>query len=90
MTPRYCSLEIMRKVLSYHQEKAQGRFTEFDGHWNEREVNLLQCQVCDHRARGGEGYCYMWREQPTGVCFENTAYKRHLTTAMAYWQKKRS
>ena len=42
---------------------------------------IMNCSTCDHSsennriARKSEGYCYMWKEEPEGQCFQHTAYK---------------
>ena len=41
----------------------------------------MNCETCGHSskncaiARDSDGYCYMWRVEPEGQCFQHTGYK---------------
>lgn len=75
MTPRYCSLEVMRSVIVFAGNGSVGKFDEFSGSWNESEVCLMNCSTCDHKKRPDDGHCYMFRTAPSGVCGQHTGYK---------------
>lgn len=34
---------------------------------------LNNCQACEHRANPQGGHCYMFREEPQGVCYQHTS-----------------
>lgn len=42
---------------------------------------VMNCSTCSNstknnqRARESEGYCYMFKEEPEGQCFQHTSYK---------------
>ena len=38
----------------------------------ERLANPNNCATCDHKKQAGEGWCYMFRDEPKDVCFQHT------------------
>lgn len=41
---------------------------------------VMNCETCDHKKHygGADGYCYMWREEPEGKCYQHTKYKANI------------
>ena len=50
---------------------------------------IMNCSTCGNssenngRARDSDGYCYMWKEEPEGECFQHTAYKDSSANALS-------
>lgn len=40
-----------------------------------REPCSSNCSTCDHKAYPDGGHCYMFREEPEGVCYSHTGLK---------------
>lgn len=37
------------------------------------------CATCEHKAASGDGWCYMFKQEPEGRCYLHTAEKGPLT-----------
>lgn len=37
--------------------------------------NPNNCDTCHHSKHGGDGWCYMFREEPHDACMQHSAYQ---------------
>jgi hypothetical protein len=51
--------------------------------------NPNNCGTCDHMKANGnrEGHCYMFREEPTGVCMQHTGRKANALRVKSIFER---
>jgi len=49
---------------------------------------VMNCKTCGYRNSQNQnqienGYCYMWKEEPEGKCFQHTSYKTNIEDSLS-------